>query len=139
VWRHYQNRYAAQQDVLQYISMVYNYHRLHSYLGYKTPNLTRMSGFTESPQFYRRLFALSQTASADSPHQSLNRTASNINAFGSNCRHTLRVRIPSVFYSIQENTVKNARNSYKVSKPASLLPTPSSTRATKSEVDIPGV
>lgn len=37
-WRHYQTRYAAQQDLLQYISMFYNSHRLHSYLGYKTPN-----------------------------------------------------------------------------------------------------
>lgn len=37
-WRHYQTRYAAQQDVLQYISMFYNSHRLHSYLGYKSPN-----------------------------------------------------------------------------------------------------
>ena len=37
-WRHYQTRYAAQQDVLQYISMFYNCHRLHSYLGYKSPN-----------------------------------------------------------------------------------------------------
>jgi len=37
-WRHYLTRYAAQQDVLQYISMFYNSHRLHSYLGYKSPN-----------------------------------------------------------------------------------------------------
>ncbi len=37
-WRHYQTRQAAQQDVLQYISMFYNSHRLHSYLGYKSPN-----------------------------------------------------------------------------------------------------
>ena len=37
-WRHYQTRYAAQQDVLQYISMFYNSQRLHSYLGYKSPN-----------------------------------------------------------------------------------------------------
>ena len=37
-WRHYQTRCAAQQDVLQYISMFYNSHRLHSYLGYKSPN-----------------------------------------------------------------------------------------------------
>ncbi len=36
-WRHYQTRYAAQQDVLHYISMFYNSHRLHSYLGYKSP------------------------------------------------------------------------------------------------------
>ena len=37
-WRNYQTRYEAQQDVLQYISMFYNSHRLHSYLGYKSPN-----------------------------------------------------------------------------------------------------
>jgi len=37
-WQHYQTRHAAQQDVLQYISMFYNSHRLHSYLDYKSPN-----------------------------------------------------------------------------------------------------
>ncbi len=37
-WKNYQTRYEAQQDVLQYISMFYNSHRLHSYLGYKNPN-----------------------------------------------------------------------------------------------------
>ena len=37
-WRHYQTRFSAQQDVLQYISMFYNTHQLHSYLGYKSPN-----------------------------------------------------------------------------------------------------
>lgn len=37
-WRNYQTRYEAQQDILQYISMFYNSHRLHSYLGYKSPN-----------------------------------------------------------------------------------------------------
>lgn len=37
-WRHYTTRHKAQQDVLQYISMFYNSHRLHSYLGYKSPN-----------------------------------------------------------------------------------------------------
>ena len=36
-WRSYQTRYEAQQDVLQYITMWYNTHRLHSYLGYKSP------------------------------------------------------------------------------------------------------
>lgn len=35
--RHYQTRHAAQQDVLHYVSMFYNSHRLHSYLGYKNP------------------------------------------------------------------------------------------------------
>lgn len=36
-WQHYQTRNEAQQDVLQYISMFYNPHRLHSSLGYKSP------------------------------------------------------------------------------------------------------
>lgn len=37
-WRHYLTRHAAQQDVLNYISMFYNCYRLHSYLGYRNPN-----------------------------------------------------------------------------------------------------
>lgn len=37
-WRHYQTRFAAQQDILQYISMFYNCTRMHSYLNYKSPN-----------------------------------------------------------------------------------------------------
>ena len=37
-WRNYQTRYEAQQDILQYISMFYNSQRLHSYLGYMSPN-----------------------------------------------------------------------------------------------------
>ena len=37
-WRSYQNRYEAQQDILRYISMFYNSCRLHSYLGYVSPN-----------------------------------------------------------------------------------------------------
>lgn len=37
-WRHYQTRYEAQQDVLNYISIFYNEQRLHSYLGYCSPN-----------------------------------------------------------------------------------------------------
>ena len=37
-WRHYQTRFEAQQDILDYIAMFYNPHRLHSYLGYKSPN-----------------------------------------------------------------------------------------------------
>jgi putative transposase len=37
-WRNYQTRYDAQQDVLNYISMFYNRHRLHSTLGYISPN-----------------------------------------------------------------------------------------------------
>jgi len=37
-WRHYQTRYQAQQDILNYITMFYNSTRLHSYLDYKSPN-----------------------------------------------------------------------------------------------------
>ena len=37
-WRHYQTRYEAQQDVLDYITMFYNPHRLHSFLDYQSPN-----------------------------------------------------------------------------------------------------
>ena len=37
-WRHYQTRYEAQQDILQYIAVFYNSQRLHSYLDYKSPN-----------------------------------------------------------------------------------------------------
>ncbi len=37
-WRNYQTRYEAQQDIPEYISMFYNGSRLHSYLGYVSPN-----------------------------------------------------------------------------------------------------
>jgi putative transposase len=37
-WRHYQTRVEAQQDVLNYIAMFYNSRRLHSTLGYTSPN-----------------------------------------------------------------------------------------------------
>jgi transposase InsO family protein len=37
-WRSYQTRWEAQQDVLQYISLFYNNYRLHSTLGYVSPN-----------------------------------------------------------------------------------------------------
>jgi len=37
-WKNYQTRYEAQQDVLEYITMWYNSKRLHSYLGYVSPN-----------------------------------------------------------------------------------------------------
>ncbi len=37
-WRNYQTCYEAQQDILEYISMFYNSKRLHSYLGYMSPN-----------------------------------------------------------------------------------------------------
>jgi len=37
-WRNYQTRNEAQQDILNYITMFYNSHRLHSYLDYQSPN-----------------------------------------------------------------------------------------------------
>jgi len=37
-WRNYETRYEAQQDVMNYITMWYNSKRLHSYLGYQSPN-----------------------------------------------------------------------------------------------------
>lgn len=37
-WQCYQTRLEAQQDVLKYIAMLYNPYRLHSYLGYLSPN-----------------------------------------------------------------------------------------------------
>lgn len=36
-WRHYQTRYEAQQDILNYLAVFYNNHRLHSTLGYMSP------------------------------------------------------------------------------------------------------
>jgi len=38
-WTYYQTRFEAQQDVLDYITMFYNSQRLHSYLGYVSPNV----------------------------------------------------------------------------------------------------
>ena len=37
-WQNYQTRIEAQQSILHYISMFYNSQRLHSYLGYQSPN-----------------------------------------------------------------------------------------------------
>jgi transposase InsO family protein len=37
-WKYYQTRAEAQQDILDYIVMFYNSRRLHSYLGYCSPN-----------------------------------------------------------------------------------------------------
>ncbi len=37
-WENYHTRYEAQQDILNYISMFYNRYRLHSSLGYSSPN-----------------------------------------------------------------------------------------------------
>ncbi|HAT6977416.1 TPA: IS3 family transposase [Legionella pneumophila] len=43
-WRNYQTRWEAQQDILNYITMFYNSHRLHSYLGYLSPNQFEKQG-----------------------------------------------------------------------------------------------
>jgi len=37
-WEYYQTREAARTDIVDYITMFYNSHRLHSYLGYKSPD-----------------------------------------------------------------------------------------------------
>lgn len=37
-WRNYQTRQEAKQDILNYITMFYNSQRLHSSLGYMSPN-----------------------------------------------------------------------------------------------------
>lgn len=37
-WMHYQTRYEAQQDILQYIAVFYNNFRLHSTLAYTSPS-----------------------------------------------------------------------------------------------------
>lgn len=37
-WRHYQTRTEAYRDVLSYITIFYNDYRLHSTIGYKSPN-----------------------------------------------------------------------------------------------------
>lgn len=37
-WQHYQTRGEAQQDIVNYIVMFYNSHRLHSFLGYCSPD-----------------------------------------------------------------------------------------------------
>ena len=37
-WKAYQSRAEARRDIVQYITMFYNSHRLHSYLGYRSPD-----------------------------------------------------------------------------------------------------
>ena len=37
-WERYQTRQAARNDIVDYIAMFYNSHRLHSYLEYKSPD-----------------------------------------------------------------------------------------------------
>lgn len=41
-WQSYKTRNEAKQDILNYITMFYNSTRMHSYLGYKSPNQFEM-------------------------------------------------------------------------------------------------
>ena len=43
-WRSYQTREEARADIVDYITMFYNSHRLHSYLGYRSPDEFERNG-----------------------------------------------------------------------------------------------
>ena len=43
-WRSYQTREEARADIVEYITMFYNSHRLHSYLGYQSPDQFERNG-----------------------------------------------------------------------------------------------
>lgn len=43
-WRNYQTRNEARADIVDYITMHYNSHRLHSYLGYMSPDTFEKTG-----------------------------------------------------------------------------------------------
>ena len=43
-WRSYQTREQARADIVEYITMFYNSHRLHSYLGYQSPDQFERNG-----------------------------------------------------------------------------------------------
>jgi len=43
-WRSYQTREEARADIVDYITMFYNSHRLHSYLGYQSPDEFERNG-----------------------------------------------------------------------------------------------
>jgi putative transposase len=43
-WRSYQSREEARADIVEYITMFYNSHRLHSYLGYQSPDQFETNG-----------------------------------------------------------------------------------------------
>jgi transposase InsO family protein len=43
-WRSYQTREEARRDIVDYIAMFYNSHRLHSYLGYQSPDQFEKNG-----------------------------------------------------------------------------------------------
>jgi transposase InsO family protein len=44
LWRNYQTRQEARADIVEYITMFYNSHRLHSYLGYQSPDHFEQTG-----------------------------------------------------------------------------------------------
>ena len=43
-WRSYQSREEARADIVEYITMFYNSHRLHSYPGYQSPDQFERNG-----------------------------------------------------------------------------------------------
>ena len=43
-WRSYQTREEARADIVEYITMFYNSRRLHSYLGYQSPDAFERNG-----------------------------------------------------------------------------------------------
>ena len=43
-WRSYQTREQARADIVEYITMFYNSRRLHSYLGYQSPDQFERNG-----------------------------------------------------------------------------------------------
>jgi transposase InsO family protein len=43
-WRSYQSHEEARADIVEYITMFYNSHRLHSYLGYQSPDQFERNG-----------------------------------------------------------------------------------------------